>query len=275
MEFDRVQNSLPSGAGRFSFRIPALVIGLFATSNFTYAQDTVATTEAAAVGVADADPAKISLEEKYAALERVNNDLEEKILALEQSNKILEKSADQLKQTVLKTKAAGRRLSSNLARRVSRNVARHVAGMAGTAIPYIGAGVSVAMTALDVKDGCESVQELNEMNRMMNLEREDESHICAIQVPTREEVIAQVINNWRSAYGNAAAWANQYETMLSPEPPIVSYSNASVLWMAVFGPFPKTVLPAWPTLPASPVSPASPTPPVPPTLPTLPTIRRP
>jgi hypothetical protein len=108
------------------------------------------------------------------------------------------------------------------------------------------------------------------MNRALGLEREDESHVCAMQVPTREEVIAQVIINWRTAYANAAAWANQHEARLPPDPPSVSYPHAGELWMAVFGGAnPKPVLQTLPVLPTVPTLPISPS------LPMLPTMKRP
>lgn len=243
-------------------RNAALAICIFAMSNSIHANDAAAS----AMAVAGTDSATASLEEKYAALETVNVQLEGRILDLEKANRDLETKIVQLKQTTLIANTAGRRLSSNLARRISGSVSRHVSVMAGTSIPYIGVGVLVAMTALDVKDGCESLRDLNEMNRAMSLEREDESHVCAMQVPAKEQVIAQVINNWRTAYGNAAAWANQHEARLPPDPPDVSYSHAGELWMVVFGAIPKPVLQTSPTLPTLPILP---------TLPMLPTMKRP
>lgn len=245
-----------------TLRIAALAICLFAVSNSAHAQNAAAS----ALSDSGAEPATASLEEKYAALEAANVELEGRVAELEKVNRDLESKAAQLQRTVLITNTAGRRLSSSLARRIPKSVSRHVSTMAGTSIPYIGVGVLVAMTALDIKDGCESLRDLNEMNRAMGLEREDESQVCAMQVPTREEVIAQVINNWRTAYVNAAAWANQYEARLPPDPPRVSYPHAGELWMAVFGSNPKAVpqtLPMQPTVPTLPI------------LPTLPTIKRP
>jgi hypothetical protein len=248
--------------GVMPLRILVLAACIFANSGLTHAQAAAASPMA----IAGTDPGTMSLEEKYAALEKANIDLEGKLQELEKANRNLETRVIELKERVLIAETAGRRLSFNLARRVSRNVSRNVSTMAGTAIPYIGAGVLVAMTALDIKDGCESLKELNEMNRAMSLEREDESHVCTMQVPTKEQVIAQVIANWRTAYGNAAAWANQHEARLPPDPPAVSYPHAGELWGAVFGSNAKPVLQPLPMLP---------TVPTPPTLPALPTIRLP
>jgi hypothetical protein len=251
--------------GVMPLRILVMATCIFAISDLTHAQDAAVS----AACIADADPAVAGLEEKYAALEKVNMDLEGKLQELEKVNRNLDARVIQLKQTLLIADTAARRLSFNLARRVFRNVSRNVSTMAGTSIPYIGVGVSVAMTALDIKDGCESLKELNEMNRAMNLEKENESHVCTMQVPAKEEVIAQVITNWRTAYGNAAAWANQYEARLPPDPPGVSYPHAGELWVAVFGSNAKPVLQPLPMFPIVPTLPVLPT------LPTLPAIKRP
>lgn len=247
--------------GSMMSRIPVSAIVFLLISSFTHAQQS-----APAASMEDTGPGAVSPEDQFAILEKANAELEERILALEKSNRDLELSVGQLKQTVRVANTAARKLSFNLARRVFRNASRHVSSMAGTSIPYVGAGVLVAMTAMDVKDGCESLRDLNEMNHMMKLEREDESHVCAMQVPTQDEVIGQVIINWRTAYGNAAAWANQYEARLPPEPSSVSQARVNELWTAVFGSIPR---PASQTVPGLPISPTPPTPP------TLPTITRP
>ena len=65
-----------------------------------------------------------------------------------------------LKQTLSASQAATRKFSGNLSRRIYRNVSRHVAGMPAVAIPYVGAGVTAAMTGLDIREGCEALREL-------------------------------------------------------------------------------------------------------------------
>jgi len=209
------------------------------------------------------------LEEKYAESQREKGELEERILQLEKINQELTASGNQLRQKLLISNSAGKRFSRNLARRTFSNVSRHVSGMAGAAIPYVGAGVLVGMATLDVRDGCETLDELNEMLQAMNQEVVNVSRVCAIAVPTRDEVLAQVIANWRTAYAVAAARANQYETRLPPEPPTVPYARASELWIAVFGVNPAAASQSVP------MGLMLPTPPTPPVSPTPPTIKRP
>ncbi len=211
------------------------------------------------------------LAEKYVALERENGELAGKLQLLEASHKESQAREQELRKKLLDLNAAGRRFSRNLSQRTFRSVSRHVAAMPGSAIPYVGAGVQVGMTRLDVRDGCDTLEELNEMIRTMGQETVDTARVCAMKVPTMDEVLAQVISNWRTAYAVAAAWSNQYEIRLPPEPPTVPQAGANELWIAVFGAGQAVV----PSPPPGLISPKSPTPPSPPVPPVAPTILRP
>ncbi|MBI3095118.1 MAG: hypothetical protein HYY97_09630 [Rhodocyclales bacterium] len=216
---------------------------------------------------ADIESALLRLEDKYAIQEKEAGELKAKLLELEKSNLELSAGNRRLTQQLAAAREAGKRFSAELARRVYRNVSRHVATMAGTSIPYVGTGVSVGMAELDVKEGCATLGTLNELNRAMKLETVSESKVCTLAVPTQDEVMAQVLRNWRTAYAVAAAWANQDETTLPAEPPTVPQARANELWMAVFGAIPQAVNP--PPARPGPIQPIAPTPPTPPTPPSI------
>ena len=216
---------------------------------------------------ADIESALLRLEDKYAIQEKEAGELKAKLLELEKSNLELSAGNRRLTQQLAAAREAGKRFSAELARRVYRNVSRHVATMAGTSIPYVGTGVSVGMAGLDVKEGCATLGTLNELNRAMKLETVSESKVCTLAVPTQDEVLAQVLRNWRTAYAVAAAWANQDETTLPAEPPTVPQTRANELWMAVFGAIPQAVNP--PPARPGPIQPIAPTPPTPPTPPSI------
>ncbi len=172
---------------------------------------------------------------KRAELEREIGKLEDRFLQLEKSNQELKASNEQLRQKLRVAAVAGKGFSRSLARRTSSRVSRHIAAAGGVAVPYVGAGVLSGMIRLDVRDGCETLEELNDLNRALDLDSVETSRVCVMQVPSGEQILAQVLANWRTAYAISAAWANQYQAVLPPEPPVVPYAGANELWMAVFG----------------------------------------
>jgi hypothetical protein len=217
-----------------------LALTILTVGNLTYAQENSALQADTSV----AESRTAILEEKVAALEMVNRVLENRVFTLEAENRNLESNFSQCRHTLHVVKTAGRKLSINMARRVVWNVSRHIAGMTGTAIPYVGAGVSVAMTAVDVQQGCESVKDLNAMNREMNLDTEDEAAVCGLSVPTKDQVIADVVSNWQAAYTNSVAWTNQNDITLPSSPALPSSAEMFRLM--------KAVMPTFPTLSSRP-----------------------
>lgn len=218
----------------------------------------------AAEALANARAALTAMEERYTELETANHEQARKLLELEKLNKDQAASLARLGQARAAEHAAARKLSAGLVKRAYRGLSRRVAGAPGMAVPYVGAGVITAMTALDIREGCEQLRELNEMNRVMQLDPEQEAPVCAMQIGSREEIINQVLANWRTAYAVAAAWTNQYEIWLTPEPTPVTPARANELWRAVFG------APVTAAAQALPLPPRPPTPPFAPLAPTQP-----
>lgn len=231
--------------------------------------------------LANARAALVALEERYSELENIQREQAERLRGLEQTVREREerlREADQanrdlaagmarLRQALAGQQTAAKRFSGALAKRVYRNTSRHVAVMPGLAIPYVGAGVAAASTALDIREACETLRELNELNRALQIDVEQEAPVCAQQSASREEIIGQVLANWRTAYAVSAAWINQNEVWLLPEPMLVPPARATELWSAVFGApsvpggaSPSTA-PRAPQAPVPPLAPRAPTPP--------------
>ena len=103
-----------------------------------------------------------------------------------------------------RTKMAAKKLSTSVATRATRGVARHVGGAAGESIPVVGTAVVAAMLALDVVDACDLIKEVNEMNRSVGVDVEDEQWICGVKVPDQKQLAADVSKNWQAAYLAAA-----------------------------------------------------------------------
>ena len=103
-----------------------------------------------------------------------------------------------------RTKVAAQKLSKNVATRTARGVARHLGGAAGESIPVLGTAVIAAMLALDVKDACDLLRDINEMNRSVGVKVVDDNKVCGIKVPDQSELAETVSQNWNAAYQAAA-----------------------------------------------------------------------
>jgi len=141
------------------------------------------------------------LQQKLGAAEKLHQDLTVKHRDLETQHLHLEKSKAELE---TRTKVAVKKLSAGVTTRATRGVARHVGGAAGESIPVVGTTVVAAMLALDVVDACDLIKEVNEMNRSVGVEVEDEQQVCGVTVPDQKQLAADVSKNWQAAYQAAA-----------------------------------------------------------------------
>lgn len=86
-----------------------------------------------------------------------------------------------------------REISRRIATRTARNLGVNIASMTTEVIPYIGAATIFAVTAMDVKDGCDTVSEVNEMiNTFEGGSDSDQiNEVCGISIPSLNYVMAQ------------------------------------------------------------------------------------
>jgi hypothetical protein len=97
--------------------------------------------------------------------------------------------------------------------RVSRRTAvaatRNVAAVFGEGIPVFGVGVAVAVTAYELKDGCDTLTDLRELELALDPDTvvsAEKVEACGTQVPSREEVWASV----KSSPGDAWEGVQHY-----------------------------------------------------------------
>lgn len=177
----------------------------------------------------DLHAAKTTVDLKNAALEKSHKGLEAEKAALSKSN-------NELATKVKARTEAAKKLSTKVAARSVKSAARNVTGMAGEAIPYIGVGLMIGITALDVKDACDNLKDLNEMHAEFDLQKEDESKVCGMRIPSGEEIIAGVKKNWQAAYRAAAESVNRTGDIVLPsQPPVVYWSQVKDFVSPVFG----------------------------------------
>jgi hypothetical protein len=117
-------------------------------------------------------------------------------------------------------------LGRKVLRRAARSVTRNLAALPGHALPVLSATVAVGSVALDIQDACESVKELDALNRGIGLPLADSSGICGESVPTAEEILDLARSNWRKAYERSASALNDRVPIIPWTPPAVSLESA-------------------------------------------------
>jgi hypothetical protein len=94
-------------------------------------------------------------------------------------------------------------VSQRIVKRTARNVTTNISSVVGEAIPYVGVITVIAVTALDVKDGCDTVRDINEMSKSLEIESIDdtENSVCGMKVPTADD-IKKTVTEKSSAFGS-------------------------------------------------------------------------
>jgi len=90
--------------------------------------------------------------------------------------------------------------------RLSRTVVRNQAALPATAVPYVGIGVAVSVTAMDLYDACQTMKDFNTLLVRLG-EGEPEPEFCGAKVPTVQEVISGAQSRWRESLQQVAAEA--------------------------------------------------------------------
>jgi hypothetical protein len=100
--------------------------------------------------------------------------------------------------------------TSGVKRRAAKTAAKSVSAMAFEATPLIGAAAIVSVTAWELKDLCETAKDMDALNRALNPDEAtdiDQTSVCSITVPTREELqekvskqTEEVTNNFKTFF---------------------------------------------------------------------------
>lgn len=120
--------------------------------------------------------------------------------------------------------------ASRASRRVTLSSLRNVGAMAGEALPFVGVAVVAGVTALEVRDACETLKDIHELNVAFNPDAapsEDVKTVCTIEVPTREELMATVSQTPEKAWESAKASVSTLPNIEDIEIDWRSYFNAT------------------------------------------------
>jgi hypothetical protein len=126
--------------------------------------------------------------------------LSEEKAAISASKKALELKHAELARVSAVRSGVAKKMSKRLATRAVVNATRNSSSIFAESIPYVGVAVVLGVTALDLRDTCETLKDMNELNTAFGLEPEDQTKVCGIAVPTKAEVVDKIKGGWHEAY---------------------------------------------------------------------------
>lgn len=137
-------------------------------------------------------------------LKREHQNLNQRHLTLDNEHKALQvenkahikKSFDQA--------SAVKSISARLATRSAANATRNLSSVPAETIPFVGTAIVLAVTTWDLNDACETLKDLNELNEKFEHQPISHTKICGMKVPSQEDALSKIKDNWRSIYDKAA-----------------------------------------------------------------------
>jgi len=88
--------------------------------------------------------------------------------------------------------------------RSAKAAVRAAATAPGKVVPYVGTAVVVGVTVLEIKDYCATIRDMKAIQREIDPSEshsEEEQRVCGMDVPTQEEILAQIktvpLDAWR------------------------------------------------------------------------------
>ncbi len=89
------------------------------------------------------------------------------------------------------------KISKRIALRTARNITVDIGGLVAESAPYIGIGAVIMSTAMDIKDGCDTIKDVNEIIDGLDEEGShiDESQLCGIKIPSATDFLLKAKEN--------------------------------------------------------------------------------
>lgn len=103
----------------------------------------------------------------------------------------------------------GKRAKATVAmvhQRLAKGVSRNLAALPGESVPYLGVGLTLAVTSLDIYDACQTMRDFNSLLVMMG-QGEEAPDLCGQKVPTMEQVLAAAKTEWKTSVQRVATEA--------------------------------------------------------------------
>lgn len=88
--------------------------------------------------------------------------------------------------------------ASKIYGRLKKGVLRNTAALPAESVPYLGIGVTLAVTTLDLYDACSTMSDINSLLKMMG-QGEEEDDLCGRKLPTKAEIISTINTDWKKS----------------------------------------------------------------------------
>lgn len=119
------------------------------------------------------------------------------ISEMKHTNNRLAKSESAL----VKNKKLVSETSQKISRRTVRSASRNIIAIGAESMPYVGAGVVVGVTTLEIYDACKTMKDLASLNEQLGIEDTvDTKKVCGLKVPSSTEVIESVTSSPEKAW---------------------------------------------------------------------------
>ncbi|MDO8777972.1 MAG: hypothetical protein Q7K57_56505 [Burkholderiaceae bacterium] len=163
------------------------------------------------------------LQQRNLSLTESNKAIASKHATLEKAHNEVNIKHKELTRTSGLRAAATTSFTKRLATRSAINASRNLSSVPAESIPYIGIGIVVAVTALDLYDACETLKDINALNSEFGSAHEDQAKVCGLNVPTRQQILAQVKSNSKNTYESTANLLSKGGAMVPTTIPKVSW----------------------------------------------------
>lgn len=118
----------------------------------------------------------------------------------------LQKENRQLRGQIKKVRGVARNAAKRTRNRLVNSAKRSVATLAGKAVPFAGVAVSAGVTAMEIKDLCDTVRDMNGIVRQIDpsdAEADGEPTVCSMSVPSVGEIWARIKDSPKEVWEEA------------------------------------------------------------------------
>jgi hypothetical protein len=142
-------------------------------------------------GVLANSPTSTRAKEIESAQSAVLNELKQTkavVLGLTVANAQLILSNTEFSKRLVANKVTAQAVAARIGQRSVTSGIRNAAKLPARSVPWAGIAVNLALITMDVREACDTVRDINDLNRQFALPQEDETRVCGIRMPTIDEL---------------------------------------------------------------------------------------